>query len=258
MITFSSSTHPPIKREGPEWNVFGGDLYETSSTKKEYKWPKEPPPGYVCHKCFVPGHFIHHCPKSKRDYYEDSKNKAIMECRPKVPPQGYLCDRCKVPGHYISRCPTNGNPKFDMIKRVIKPPPPASTSNGNNNNNNNNNLQEIILCPLCNHVMKDAAQTKCCFRSFCDKCIREYINRFKSICVCGANIVEDDIMPNRTLREAINRMDLRCLGVSFGKMTPPALKDSSYVLEKMKSYFLREKNVLLLCWPHKTRLIISV
>lgn len=93
--------------------------------------------------------------------------------------------------------------------------------------------------------MKDAVLTsKCCFKSFCDKCIlqcskfhaflilsfslqfslsffvellfihtilltsgiRDHIIS-KSICVCGAtNILADDLLPNKTLRDTINRI----------------------------------------------------
>ncbi|PKI41548.1 hypothetical protein CRG98_038059 [Punica granatum] len=55
--------------------------------------------------------------------------------------------------------------------------------------------------------MKDAVLTsKCCFNSFCDKCIRDHIIS-KAMCVCGAtNILADDLLPNKTLRDTINRI----------------------------------------------------
>ncbi|RZR98267.1 hypothetical protein BHM03_00027584 [Ensete ventricosum] len=112
-------------------------------------------------------------------------------------------------------------------------------------------LPPELRCPLCKEVMKDAVLTsKCCFRSFCDKCkshilaceilvscwgriivfsslapnlssptaleqaasfillsgIRDYIIT-KLMCVCGAtNILADDLLPNKTLRETISRI----------------------------------------------------
>lgn len=69
------------------------------------------------------------------------------------------------------------------------------------------NIPPELCCPLCTQVMKDAVlASKCCFKSFCDKCIRKGIAT-KSACVCGAtNISADDLLPNRTLRDTITRI----------------------------------------------------
>ncbi|XP_068650067.1 E3 ubiquitin ligase PQT3-like [Aristolochia californica] len=154
----------------------------------------------------------------------------------KTPPQGYICHRCKIPGHFIQHCPTNGDPNYD-IKRV-KPPtgipksmlmatPEGSYAlpsgavavlrpneaafekeiEGFPTTRSVSDLPPELRCPLCKEVMKDAVLTgKCCFKSFCDKCIRDHIIS-KAMCVCGAtNILADDLLPNKTLRETINRI----------------------------------------------------
>ncbi|XWS10789.1 hypothetical protein CRYUN_Cryun38cG0027700 [Craigia yunnanensis] len=53
--------------------------------------------------------------------------------------------------------------------------------------------------------MEDAAMAKCCFASFCDKCIKDR-SVSKSVCFCRRKIVADDIIPNITLRVTINRI----------------------------------------------------
>ncbi|KAM0069782.1 putative transcription factor interactor and regulator CCHC(Zn) family [Helianthus debilis subsp. tardiflorus] len=154
----------------------------------------------------------------------------------KTPPPGYVCHRCKTPGHFIQHCPTNGDPNFD-IKRV-KPPtgipksmlmatPDGSYAlpsgavavlkpneaafekeiEGMPSTRTVGDLPPELHCPLCTQVMKDAVLTsKCCFKSFCDKCIRDHIID-KSACVCGAtNVLADDLLPNKTLRDTINRI----------------------------------------------------
>ncbi|XP_021745891.1 E3 ubiquitin ligase PARAQUAT TOLERANCE 3-like isoform X1 [Chenopodium quinoa] len=154
----------------------------------------------------------------------------------KTPPQGYICHRCKVPGHFIQHCPTNGDPNFDI--RKVKPPTgipksmlvatpdgsyalPSGTSavlkpneaafereiEGLPSTRSVGDLPPELHCPLCKEVMKDAVLTsKCCFNSFCDKCIRDFIIS-KSICVCGTrDILADDLLPNKTLRDTINRI----------------------------------------------------
>ncbi|KAK9086939.1 hypothetical protein Syun_029333 [Stephania yunnanensis] len=66
-----------------------------------------------------------------------------------------------------------------------------------------------LHCPLCKRVMKDAVMTgKCCYRSFCDKCIRECIIS-KSMCACGAtNILADDLVPNKNVRDLLESYQL--------------------------------------------------
>uniref|UniRef100_A0A0A9H9E8 Uncharacterized protein n=1 Tax=Arundo donax TaxID=35708 RepID=A0A0A9H9E8_ARUDO len=54
--------------------------------------------------------------------------------------------------------------------------------------------------------MTDAMLTsKCCYDSFCDKCIRDYIIA-QLKCVCGVEILADDLIPNQTLRSTIAGM----------------------------------------------------
>ncbi|KAK9086866.1 hypothetical protein Syun_029260 [Stephania yunnanensis] len=66
-----------------------------------------------------------------------------------------------------------------------------------------------LHCPLCKGVMKDAVMTgKCCYRSFCDKCIRDCIIS-KSMCACGAtNILADDLVPNKNVRDLLESCQL--------------------------------------------------
>ncbi|VAI59458.1 unnamed protein product [Triticum turgidum subsp. durum] len=152
------------------------------------------------------------------------------------PPPGYICHRCKVPGHFIQHCPTNGDTRYDV--RRMKPPTGIPKSmlmatrdgsyalpsgagavlkpneaafereiEGLPTTRSLSDLPPELRCPLCKEVMKDAVLTsKCCFKSFCDKCIRDYIIS-KSMCVCGAtSILADDLLPNKTLRETISRI----------------------------------------------------
>ncbi|XP_021757813.1 E3 ubiquitin ligase PQT3-like isoform X2 [Chenopodium quinoa] len=153
----------------------------------------------------------------------------------KTPPQGYVCHRCKVPGHYIQHCPTNGDPNYDIKKArpatgipksMLVPTPdgsfvlPSGTAAALKPNEaafdkemeglstcSFKDLPPELHCPLCKEVMKDAVlSSKCCFGSFCDKCIRDYIIS-KSMCVCGIrDILTDDLVPNNTLRNTINRI----------------------------------------------------
>ncbi|KAF2304181.1 hypothetical protein GH714_028380 [Hevea brasiliensis] len=156
----------------------------------------------------------------------------------KTPPEGYICHRCKVPGHFIQHCPTNGDPNYDfkrvrpptgIPKSMLVPNPDGSyvLSSGatavlqpnddafkkeifgcfpSKRSWSVSDLPPELLCPLCKQVMKDAVLTsKCCFKSFCDKCIRDHLIISKLKCVCGAaNVLADSLIPNMTLRDTIN------------------------------------------------------
>uniref|UniRef100_A0A804U6E9 DWNN domain a CCHC-type zinc finger n=1 Tax=Zea mays TaxID=4577 RepID=A0A804U6E9_MAIZE len=155
-----------------------------------------PPPGYVCRSCGVPGHFIQHCSQEN-----------------KMPPPGYICYRCRIPGHFIHHCPSIGDPKFDNNKMSrslvpvvtpvdgildsLVPSAPAGAVD---------DLPAELHCRLCKKVMRDAVLTsKCCFDSFCDRCIRDYIIK-ESKCICGVETLADDLIPNQTLRSTISNM----------------------------------------------------
>ncbi|KAI3848774.1 hypothetical protein MKX03_011388 [Papaver bracteatum] len=153
----------------------------------------------------------------------------------RIPPEGYTCHRCKVPGHYIQHCPTNGDPEYDVKK--LRPPTGipksmlAETADGSYalpggsvavlkpNEVAFEKLVEGIPtisrrvidippelhCPMCKDVMRFSVLTsKCCFQSFCDGCIRGSIIS-KSMCLCGARILVDDLIPNKTIRDTIDR-----------------------------------------------------
>jgi E3 ubiquitin-protein ligase RBBP6 len=63
-----------------------------------------------------------------------------------------------------------------------------------------------LHCKICRKVMVDAVVTsKCCFSSFCDRCIRAHIVA-SSKCVCGAQARADDLIPNPALRTTISNI----------------------------------------------------
>ncbi|KAF2304212.1 hypothetical protein GH714_028578 [Hevea brasiliensis] len=168
----------------------------------------------------------------------------------KTPPEGIYVTgvRCR---DIYSVLPTNGDPNYDF-KRVRPPtgipksmlvPNPdgsyvlSSSATAVLQPNDDAFKKEIfgcfpskrswsvsdlppeLLCPLCKQVMKDAVLTsKCCFKSFCDKCIRDHLIISKLKCVCGAaNVLADSLIPNMTLRDTINcSVESSCGNTSSG------------------------------------------
>ncbi|MCL7046283.1 hypothetical protein MKW94_006123 [Papaver nudicaule] len=161
-------------------NVIGGGRSTMSSSSFGPTGQRNcfaPPEGYICHRCRVPGHFIHHCPTNGDPEYD------IKRWRPPTALQGRAIAVMK-PNEAAFDKEVESIPSAS--RRVINFPPE-------------------LYCPLCKEVMKDAVLTrKCCFQSFCNECIRGNILS-KSMCICGAkNITMDDLIPNRTLRDTIN------------------------------------------------------
>ncbi|KAM0867197.1 hypothetical protein ACQ4PT_042128 [Festuca glaucescens] len=116
-----------------------------------------------------------------------------------APHAGYVCSRCRVPGHFIQHCPTNGDPRFDFGKATsVLPPAPGAPVD------DDHGVPADLHCKICKKVMADAVVTsKCCFSSFCDRCIRAHIVA-NSKCVCGSQACADDLIPNLALRTTIS------------------------------------------------------
>ncbi|XP_010494972.1 PREDICTED: uncharacterized protein LOC104772027 isoform X1 [Camelina sativa] len=155
---------------------------------------KTPPPGYVCHRCNVPGHFIQHCPTNGDPNYDVKRVK---------PPTG-------IPKSMLMATPDGSYSLPSGAVAVLKPNEDAFEKEMEGLPSTTRSVGEFppeLKCPLCKEVMRDAALTsKCCFQSFCDKCIRDHIIS-KSRCVCGAtDVLADDLLPNKTLRDTINRI----------------------------------------------------
>ncbi|KAB5564103.1 hypothetical protein DKX38_004157 [Salix brachista] len=117
-------------------------------------------------------------------------------------------------GHFIQHCPTNGDPNYD-IKRV-KPPTGIPKS-------------MLMATPDGSYALPSGAvavlkPNEAAFEReieglpstrpvgdlppelHCPLCIRDHIIS-KSKCVCGvSNVLADDLLPNKTLRDTINRI----------------------------------------------------
>ncbi|CAL1408359.1 unnamed protein product [Linum trigynum] len=157
------------------------------------------------------------------------KRKAPYSTQP--PPTGYVCHRCGIKGHFIQDCPTNGDPSFDLRKRMrpMSTAPSAAaesefnrqlegissfssvTTNSSSNSGGSKSSGTTTVgvpgelnCPLCRGIMREAVFVKsCCFRSYCKGCISDYVKSSKA-CACGArNVDEDDFLPNVTVRSMI-------------------------------------------------------
>ncbi|XP_047086742.1 E3 ubiquitin ligase PQT3-like [Lolium rigidum] len=147
-----------------------------------------------------------------------------------APHAGYVCRRCRVPGHFIQHCPTNGDARFDFGKATsVLPPAPVAPVD------DDDGVPADLHCKICKKVMADAVVTsKCCFSSFCDRCIRDHIVA-NSKCVCGAPARADDLIPNLALRTTISNILAARASNTSGEKTEkqsPAASQHSQVSSK--------------------------
>ncbi|XP_042475532.1 E3 ubiquitin ligase PQT3-like isoform X2 [Macadamia integrifolia] len=113
---------------------------------------------------------------------------------------------------FYTTLPTNDDPNYDFkrVKSTVRPVAVLNEAAFEKeferlpSTKSFTNFPPELHCPMCKEVMKAAMLTrKCCFMSFCDRCIRNHIIS-NSMCFCGAtNVLEDDLLPNVTLRETI-------------------------------------------------------
>ncbi|KAJ4825031.1 hypothetical protein Tsubulata_019291 [Turnera subulata] len=161
-----------------------------------------------------------------------------------TPPDGYVCRRCGVAGHFIQHCPTNGDPNYDVKVARLPTGIPKSMLSANpdggyllptgdsavlvpneaafekeiegvpSSSSRSWSVADLppeLLCPLCKNVMRDAVLSgRCCFKSFCFGCIRDFLLGSRLKCSCGAqDMLVDYLIPNLTLRKTISRF-LEC------------------------------------------------
>uniref|UniRef100_J3LNI7 DWNN domain-containing protein n=1 Tax=Oryza brachyantha TaxID=4533 RepID=J3LNI7_ORYBR len=139
----------------------------------------------------------------------------------RAPPAGYVCHRCRVPGHFIHHCPTNGDRRFGI--RRAGPAPASSTAPLASGDPEGVVVPAELYCKICQRVMIDAVlASKCCFDSFCDRCIITG----KSKCACGAQARADDLIPNPKLRTTIANL-LATIGATSGTEKPKSSAGSN-------------------------------
>lgn len=152
---------------------------------------------------------------------ETTASQGLLGFEPSKTPLGYVCHRCGIPGHLIQHCPTNADTAYNRkswmkpsaVTVAVSKPDEAAFDRfleGTHSSSSQASVGELppeLHCPLCRQVMKDAViASKCCFDSFCDRCIRSHLMS-KLMCVCKATTTRaDNLLPNITLRETIARL----------------------------------------------------
>ncbi|CAH8521163.1 unnamed protein product [Dicrocoelium dendriticum] len=135
-----------------------------------------PPASYICHKCGLPGHWIHNCPGVRDTTGKMIDVKTVK--RPTGIPQDFLLEvEAGTPGAYLGKSgkymvPIKDAEAYAQGKKDKRPfsleeNPPYVPSE--------RTPPKQFICPLCNEMFRDAVLVSCCGTTYCNECIMGHV-----------------------------------------------------------------------------------
>ncbi|KAK9086852.1 hypothetical protein Syun_029246 [Stephania yunnanensis] len=167
-----------------------------------------------------------------------------MSTRDRAPHAGYICRRCNISGHFIWDCPTNGDPNYDIKK--LKPPTGIPKSMLMTTSDGSYALTGGVVATTLSFdeatfekEMEGLPSTRSQSTFQCrtslsvvQRSIRDCIIS-KSMCACGAtNILADDLVPNKNVRDLLESCQLA---------KPPLLSHSADLKRKREIEHIIER-----------------
>lgn len=169
--------------------VLGRETYGRSFARGRGYGRAFPPPGYVCHRCGQPGHFIQHCPTNGDPAY-DIKRVKVPICLPRT---RLKADQEGSVGGSATFVQPNDRVFAKEADVLLTSPPQLE-------------FPSELRCALCRGILKDAVMIPCCHYSFCDNCVRQALTEKGECPQCRSTKCKiDDLLPNVALRQAISR-----------------------------------------------------
>eukprot|EP00794_Sanderia_malayensis_P008958 gene8957-9912_t len=157
----------------------------------QYVTTKGRPGEYICFRCGQKGHFIRNCPT-----LNDPKmnNTRFPQMRGGVTKEYYMMQMKE------KQLQTSVKPSEALAKSAAFTPVVASDVIGTKA------VPKELQCPMCKKLFHDAVVIPCCGTSYCDECIRNYLIDNDFACPsCKTNSSPDDLIPNKSLRQAVEK-----------------------------------------------------
>ncbi|KAH3759657.1 E3 ubiquitin-protein ligase RBBP6 [Pelomyxa schiedti] len=134
-----------------------------------------PPPGYVCHRCGIAGHYIQHCP---------TNSQRVLSYRG-IP--GFL----RGPSSEFVMKPNEGIFQ-SALKSTLFCKGVMDT------------CDDSLKCPVCHNLVVDAVELSCCHDSLCSNCAWDKLLQTDMHCpLCNQTVTAQDVIPNRALRQLV-------------------------------------------------------
>eukprot|EP01083_Nonionella_stella_P222890 794949_1 len=205
-------------------NMNGGN----NNGKQSYRSQRgDPPPGYICHRCHVSGHWIQDCPTNGDPKFDKKNRQNSMRSQLPVPkpatPTNISGDSTTtnigtqqvIVGRKCYQIPTNVYESFNGDHSKIKAY--IEISSGTNSytqqeSTQGNGVSSKYQCEICHRYYVDARYTPCCRVTYCNECIRGkslYENPAMIRCPSCEEIFRAealDISQNTKLQEKVDKI----------------------------------------------------
>ncbi|KAF8315353.1 DWNN-domain-containing protein [Clavulina sp. PMI_390] len=186
------------------------------------------PPGYICHRCSKPGHWIQDCPTNDdRDYDNRPRVKRTTGI-----PRSFLkaVDAPEGAAQGVMITPEGGfviaQPDIASWEKQRSRPTPLTAADVREKRPSDLSLE----CPICNKLLRDAVKTPCCSKTFDEECIQTHLLESDFICPsCHKKISSlDKVTPDTASREKVRRYIADEIAKSAGGSTQIDDQDISF------------------------------
>eukprot|EP01083_Nonionella_stella_P096649 271747_1 len=183
----------------------------------------KPPPGYICHRCGQSGHFIRFCPTNDDPTYNFRRPKPATGIprsflQPIEAPAAGVGDddtaKLVLPDNtYAVAMPNQRQFARSLAEKGSLNRLDAPTAgSGAGTQEQSNELREELYCSLCQKPFMNAVLTPCCLSTFCDSCIRAFLQGSEHpqcpTC-CSTDCSTDGLQPNINFQNAVEDFLLR-------------------------------------------------
>ncbi|CAL8101692.1 unnamed protein product [Calicophoron daubneyi] len=209
-----------------------------------------PPAAYICHKCGLPGHWIHNCPGVRDKTGKMMDVKSVK--RPTGIPQDFLLEvDAGTPGAYLGKSGKYMVPIKDAEAYALgkKDKRPFSVEENPPYVPKERTPPKQFICPLCSELFKDAVLVSCCGTTYCNECIMGHVFDAEVLgshkCPnCGAVLTdhESSVFENALVRSMIRDW------LANEKVVPEsdvgAIQNDALKLDEVDKTFVNNRRVL--------------
>jgi len=214
---------PPMRR--PMNRPMGGGGGGGPQQRGSYQSQRgDPPPGYVCHRCHVSGHWIQDCPTNGDPKFDKKNHRAggmrshLPVPKPATPEKlsGDTSATTDIPTQQVivgTKCyqiPTNVYESFNGDHSKIKAYIEISSGTHSFSQSTTasttatSKIDSRYKCEICQGYYVDARFTPCCHSTYCNECIRQKITNNPTEIRCPSC---EDLFAARLLAKNVRLQD---------------------------------------------------
>lgn len=155
---------------------------------------KIPPPGYICHRCRKPNHYIQDCPTNDDPRYSMKRVKRATGI-----PATFL--------HKVNEEDADKEGAMALPGGQFAVMKPNEAGFSKEVETKKIEVPDSLRCKLCKGLFKNPVMAPCCGVSFCDSCITSYLaeNNHPKCPQCKKDLSVDRLVPNVSLNENVQQ-----------------------------------------------------